>query len=365
MTIAHLTNAPRVAVPERPSPSVGVIAGAGVLDDAPDRLRARQSKASALWVGIWLVVVALGGCERSADEATATTAKATRPGHGASSIPAVKGLDLPNPKVPAPDSLPRLDPTPVVWSVARRAAMLHADGRLALNANRFKAALSGLAGAVQLDPSRTEARLDLARLYARAGRRNVALGLLESFTDNLETCGGCIEALTHASTDPDLAPIWATQRGGNVRAALQGHTLPWQSWALQVSQTLTDGEGKLLPKFVHPQVPFVLERSCPACTNPERRQPARRELAGARIAVKLASRFNMRDQRLGGIQLHVTGKPTRVGRCLSWTVPTPVPIGTAALQRLCFRPITRETAALTHVVLIYGQSVADAARGKP
>ncbi|MCO4760497.1 MAG: tetratricopeptide repeat protein [Myxococcales bacterium] len=272
-------------------------------------------------------------------------------------------LDAAAPKLPIPNTLPALNPTPVAWSVARRARMLHEDGEKALLTGQFKDALSHLTGAVQLDPSRIEARLALARLYAKAGRSSVSLTLLESMV--AKDCGGCVEALQFAKADPLFVPIWQHRRGQALAEKLPTAALPWERWVEQTSHSFADGIGRELPKVVHAQIGFELVRSCPDCSNPDRRKPERRRLFGARIAVKLASRFNTTQKRFGGVNLIVGAAHTRKGRCVIWSVPSPVPVGQAALRELCFRPLTPTRAALTKIDVVYGQSVVDAAKKSP
>ena len=325
------------------------------------RVMARDRVASVIFVGAIFasapLVTITTGCERAAPP---SPAKASAAGAAPASTgsAAAAGATLPK-----PDNLPLLDPTPVIWSVARRAKMLHQDGLEALKSGDLAAALAGIAAAVQLDPSRTEAHLDLARLYLRGGQPSVAEGILTQLAKDLGACGGCIEALRAAQQDPALRSLLTSAAGVKIRAALKGQTLAWEEWTLQVSQSLADGTGRLLPRFIHPRVPFTLVRSCPTCSNPARRKPERRALTGPRVAVKLASRFNTREKRFGGIPLRIQGKGSRDGRCTQWPVPSPVPVGSAALRRLCFRPISRDRAALTEVVLVYGRSRADVERG--
>lgn len=323
---------------------------------------ARDMALCAVMSSAMLLCVTTTGCEREASDATPTTTLEAPSKTTKGAAQAATGLDRSNAQIPIPDNLPRLDPTPVVWSVARRAKMLHDDGRKALKGGQLKEALSALAGSVQLDPSRSSAHVDLARVYARAGRSSVALGILETLSKDLSACGGCIEGLHAATLSPEFATVWATERGKKVQSAVAKLTLPWETWAERASGSLKDGTGKLLTGFVHAKIPFMLARSCPTCSNPERRQPQLRQLAGGRIAIKLASRFNTASERLGGVPLTTKGKAKRSGRCMQWQLPKPVPVGTAALQQLCFRPITAERAALTRVDIVYGRSNADVAR---
>ena len=259
-----------------------------------------------------------------------------------------------------PATLPSFGMELPVWSVSRRARMLLADATTSIQNGKLKAALGPLTEATQLDSSLCEARLGLARLYALDKQPKVARDILRPFVDNVDTCGGCVESLLKVVKDEAFTEVLSLDPA--LKKAASKNQLPWKEWALQVSSTMIEGTGKLLPRFIHPREPFVLVRSCPSCSNPARRKAAERELFGPYLAVKVASRFNTAEKRFAGTRLRASAAPKRVGRCLEYTVPDPVPVASAAIKRLCFRPVTLDRSALTRVEIVYGRTKADVVR---
>ncbi|HAN31951.1 MAG TPA: hypothetical protein DCQ06_10175, partial [Myxococcales bacterium] len=258
-----------------------------------------------------------------------------------------------------PQSLPSFNLELALWSVSRRARMLIADASTSMANGDRKAALPPLVEANQLDPSLTDARLMLARLYAQDGRMDTARALLKPLAESVDTCGGCVEALQIAVKDPDFRALFAGKNARFIKQAASKNPLPWQEWGLQGSSTMRDGTGKLLPRFIHPQEPFTLVRSCPSCSNPSRHTPSQRQLFGPHVAVKLASRFNTSHARFVGTKLSASPSPKRLDRCLIYEVADPIPVNTASLRTLCFRPVTLDRAALTKIEVVYGRTSAD------
>lgn len=263
-------------------------------------------------------------------------------------------LDAEAPTLPAPTELPPLPAEPVAPALAARAEARATQGLAALAKGDLAAARTMLTEACQLDPSSTDARLGLTRTYLAAGRGRAALALLEPLAAAGADCGVCVEALEAARAEPALAPLLTHPEAAAVAAAVATAQLPRARQAADAAAALAQARPGALMAMAHPEVPFTLVRSCPGCPNPARRVPEERTLQGFPLLAKVASRFDTRNPVLGGIPLLHGGEPRCAGRCCQWQVPSPVAVGTAALAEVCLRPITRDRAALTRIVLIYG-----------
>ncbi len=265
-------------------------------------------------------------------------------------------------RLPAPKTVPAFLAEFVPWSTSSRARSKAVDGATALSKDDLGSARSLLTEAVSLDPSWIRARIDLARVYVRGGHPEVAIKLLTPLTSAGDTCGGCVDAFEQLAALADLQPLLQSAAGKKLLAAAPAQKLEWTRWASEFSAALAHVDPDVIDSYIHPQEPFVLIRSCPECSNPDRRKPERRELRGAAIAVKLATRFDTRRPRLGAVPLRQSGKPTCAKRCCTWKVPTSITVGEATITRLCFRPTDIKSGALTEVQIAYGQSVNDRER---
>ncbi len=264
------------------------------------------------------------------------------------------GLDTSEATLDAPATLPQFAAEPVEWARAVRARELLAEGEILRGEGEFKASMHKLTEAVTLDPSFADAHLALARTWLAAGRGSVAMALLEQLADDLPLCGTCIEALQTLRTDPALAGLASHARGRALLARVQAEPLAYEEWALQVATSLKSGKGERIPLYTHPRQPFDLVRSCPDCEVTARRAPTTRQLLGPAVGLKLSARFDVSDPRLGGVPLQVAANPVCAARCCRYPIAASVATKTSALASICFRPVSRDRAALTRVEIIYG-----------
>ncbi|MSP91989.1 MAG: hypothetical protein EXR79_09360 [Myxococcales bacterium] len=267
------------------------------------------------------------------------------------------GLDADPALVGVPASLPALEVEPKSRDTMLRALELAREGDALVVAGNLKAAIPKLTEAVAADPSLGIARLALARAFARAGRASVALALFEPALERAKTCGMCVELLHTAAAHEDFAHLRATAQGQAFFARVPTEPLPWQEWALRVADALQKADGAALAPYAHPTLPFDFVRACPSCANEAVRSPQRRTLTGAPAIAKVAGRFDTKDPNHLGVALRVTGEPACADACCVWTVPEPVPVGTAALARVCLRAATPITAHLTEVAVTWGAPV--------
>ena len=273
----------------------------------------------------------------------------------AAMVPACKpGLDADPALVTVPASLPDLSNEPKSRDVTLRALELAREGDTLVVAGNVKAAIPKLTEAVATDPSLGIARLALARAFARAGRASVALALLQAALDKAKSCGMCVEVLHTAAGHEDFAHLRATPQGQAFFARVPPEPLPWQEWALRVADALQKADGAALGTYAHARLSFDFVRSCPACPREAQRLPQTRALTGAPAAAKVAARFDTHDPTRMGVALRMTGAPHCADGCCAWTVPEPVPVGTAALARVCLYPATPTTAYLGEVAVIWG-----------
>lgn len=265
--------------------------------------------------------------------------------------------------VKAPSTLPDFDPAPAPWPVSAKARGLWRDGLAADHKGDQASARALLTEAISLDRSLTGPRVDLARLYVRLGMAEVAAELLSALQGRGAGCGECAEALMLARDDPGLAQVWETAPGRALAPQVPAQPLPFARWATALGKALAAGAVDEIPRFVHPQEPFLLVRTCPECTNPQRRKPDERELQGAPVAAKLAERFAIRGDP-AAVPLRIGGEPTCSGRCCDFAVAPSVTVGEAALRRLCFRPLRMDRGAVTRIEVVYGQSLVDRQRAQ-
>lgn len=277
---------------------------------------------------------------------------------------ALPGCDRKGPPsvLESPGALPPFAPEPVASSTAARAALLHAQGREALDKGALKAALGPLTEATTLDPSQALIRLDLARLYALGGRPEPALTLLEPMSKHVDICGECVDALRRARDEPAFAPWAAEPAWQAVLSRAPDEPLPWQNWAKMTRDALGLGEPGPVVRMIHPKVAWTLERSCPGCPLERQQQSVSRSLSGAMMALKTVTRFNPKVTKLGLVKAVGGTKPTcTVGgehgaqdRCCTFDAPAAPSDDEATLARVCFRPIQPDRPAITHLTLRYG-----------
>ena len=256
--------------------------------------------------------------------------------------------------------LPPLDVKPVKWPTSNRARLLMTDAGKALKDRDCSKAATLAVEAVTLDPSLTSARLELARIYAACGVPTTAIALLQQLAKASSTCGGCREAIASSQQDKTLAALWKTATGAKIAKHAPDLALPTQKWATDVAADLAAGKADALATLIHPNEPWELIRACPACLDEARKKPEKKRFFGYAVARKVAMRFAPDSRELGAIPLKVDGAPTCSGRCCQWAVKRPLPLDSAALSMLCFRPITPKQGALTRLELVYGQPRVDA-----
>ena len=261
--------------------------------------------------------------------------------------------------ISAPKTLPTFMPVFVEWAVSKRARDKAAEGAQALTKGQLERGRSLLTEAISLDPSWIAARIDLARLYLGAGHEKTVLDLLRPLTEADEECGGCIDAFDRLVGQAEFAPFFAAGAGKVLLQSVPKHKLDWLGWANGFGAALAGVDGEALGRFVHPEEPFALVRSCPECSNPERRKDDVRQLRGAAVAVKLAARFDTTRPRLDTVPLRLQENPTCTAGCCTWPTPASVTVGEAVLAGVCFRPMNVHRAAITRVEVVYGQSVND------
>lgn len=261
--------------------------------------------------------------------------------------------------VSAPRTLPAFAPEFVPWAVSSRARDKAAEGAVAMSKGDLERARGLLTEAVSLDPSWIDARLDLTRLYLRAGHAATAAELLLPLAKGGADCGGCIDAFDRIVGQPEFAGFFASDAGEGLLGQLPKTALDWRGWANGFARALVAMDAATLRSHVHPLEPFTLVRSCPECSNPARRKADEHLLRGDMAAVKLAARFNTVRPRLDTVPLRLHGEPTCKDRCCTWQTPAHITVGEAALAQVCFRPVNASRAALTRVQVIYGQSVND------
>lgn len=265
-------------------------------------------------------------------------------------------------ELPELGQLPPIDVSPAIWSVSRRARMLHDDAEKALAAKDCKNASALAIEACTLDPSLGLARLAAAKVYASCGAPKTAVALLKQLVDRQEDCGGCVEALAAGLSDKALADVWRSEAGQALKRTIgdeKALALPTRQWATRIAEDLKLGKSEAFLQLIHPGEPWKLLRSCPRCIDESRRAPEEREFFGVVIAAKLAMRFTPGGKAFGAIPLKAGGDPVCAGRCCEWQVPKPVPVGEAALRVVCLRPVTRKQGALTRLEVIYGRPVDD------
>jgi hypothetical protein len=266
-------------------------------------------------------------------------------------------LDAERPLLATPAQLPpfaveRASPGP-----AGLAAQLTETGAAQLLAGEVTAAVPTLTQALTTDPANLEARLLLARSFARGGRSSVALRLLAPAKACLRTSGVCVWLLQAMRDQADFAHLRETAEGRALLAEVPTTPLPFAGWAKAAAKALQTTDLAGLVRFVDERQTFDLVRSCPTCQNIGARAETVRKLQGMAHAAKVAVRFDTVHPEARGIPLEVVGEPACAERCCTWSLPSPqVTEGKAALQRLCFWPTTPAQGVLTEVRLVYGAS---------
>ncbi len=266
-------------------------------------------------------------------------------------------LDRAEPALPRPTSLPAVGGDPVAPAQAARARDHADEANTALQRKDLTAAAAAATLACTLDPSDALPRLELARIYVRAGLGSVALQLLQTAYDAGAACGTCVEALIAARADPELAPLWASREASDLHSAIADLALPWAKWAADAAAAIAAFDGKAFERLAHPDVTFDLVRVCPTCPSIDKRTPESRTLRGPLMLAKIAGRFDARVTPVGALKLQV---PTLTGcaeRCCSFAA-TPAPTAEAArLDRICLRPLRADAAVLTGLTLHYASTL--------
>lgn len=265
-------------------------------------------------------------------------------------------LDDDAPRLTIPKSLPQFTIQRPAPGVAQRARDLAAEGTAAMDRGELLVAVPILTQAVATDPSSPEARLHLARAFARGGRASVALQLLGPAKAHLRDCGACVELLQAVIKHPDFKHLRETSEGRDLLREVPEAPLPYARWARRVAQALQKTDLAALVSVIDAQAPFDLVRSCPTCQNVGARAETRRPLIGMALAAKVAVRFDVTHADAHGLPLLVPGEPSCKDRCCTWQLPQPIPMAHAGLRRLCFWPQTPAQGVLTQAAFEYGPS---------
>ncbi len=215
-------------------------------------------------------------------------------------------------------------------------------------------AIGLLTQALTQDPSNPQARLALARLFAKAGRSSVALKLLQPCGELLKSSGVCLELLQNVKRDTAFAHLRDTAQGQALLDPVPAAPLPYARWSALLAKALQNTDMVQLNSFVDPKVSFDLVRVCPNCANLAARNETRRPLIGLALAAKVAVRFDTQHSDAHGTPLLVPGEPTCLDHCCTYAVPDPVPEGKATLRRLCFWPQEPGQGRVTEMAFVYG-----------
>ncbi len=266
-------------------------------------------------------------------------------------------LDRTDPALPRPLSLPAVGGDPVAPAQAARARDHAQEAATALQRKDLTAAAAAATLACTLDPSDALPRLELARIYFRAGLGTVALQLLQTAHDAGPTCGTCVEALIAARSDVELATLWASREASSLGSAIADLELPWEKWARDAAAAISGFDGKAFERLAHPDVLFDLVRACPTCPTADKRTPESRALRGPLMLAKIAGRFDARVTPVGALKLQVPKLKGCAERCCSFEAE-PAPTAEAArLHALCLRPLRADSAALTVLTLHYASTL--------
>lgn len=263
-------------------------------------------------------------------------------------------LDDPSPQLPVPKSLPPFSFERPETGVAQRAAGLVIEGQAALDQGALHKAVPLLTQALTTDPANPDARLQLARAFAKGGRSSVAVQLLQPAKEHVKQCGACVEILQKVARSTDFQHLRETTAGRDLLGDVPQSPPDYAAWARRTAAALQKTDLASLVPFVDPRVPFELVRSCPTCEHIGARAETRRPLVGMALVAKIAVRFDVSHADAHGLPLLVPGEPKCADRCCTWTLPKPVPQGQVGLSQLCFWPQTPAQGVLTELAFEYG-----------
>jgi hypothetical protein len=265
-------------------------------------------------------------------------------------------LDDVSPQLAVPKSLPAFSIQRPDPGVAQRAAGLVVEGQTALDQGDLHKAIPLLTQALATDPASPDARLQLARAFAKGGRASVAVQLLQPAKGHLKDCGMCLEVLQDATKLPEFKHLRETTEGRDLLGDVPATPPAYASWARRVATALQKTDLAALVPFVDARAPFELVRSCPTCENIGARAETRRPLVGMALAAKVAVRFDVSHADAHGLPLLAPAEPKCKDRCCTWTLPQPVPPGQVGLRQLCFWPQTPTQGVLSQLTFEYGQT---------
>lgn len=266
-------------------------------------------------------------------------------------------LDDPAATLAVPKSLPPFQMERPATGVAQRAAALVGEGVALLDQGDLRKAVPLLTEALATDPANTDARLHLARAFAKGGRRSVAVQLLEPAKKHVKACGTCVELLQTVAKSPDFAHLRETSAGRDLLSGVPEAPLPYPAWARKVATALQKTDLATLVGSIDSTHAFELVRACPTCQNIGARAETRRPLIGMAPAAKIAIRFDIVHPEARGLPLLTPGEPQCKHRCCQWNLPQPVPAGQVGMRRVCFWPQSPGQGLVTELAFEYGATV--------
>lgn len=265
-------------------------------------------------------------------------------------------LDDANAPLAVPATLPGFAALPSPPAALTQSRLLTDQGRDLLAKGQLKPAVAKLTEALTTCPADSEARLELARAFARNGRSSVAIKLLAPAKDQRLTCGACLRMLQSAGSDPAFAHLRETAEGAELLAGVSDKPIPFAAWAIRFGKALQSGDPQQTLQFVHSELPYELLRSCPTCDNEAARPVQRQTLSGLLPAAKLTQRFDTVHPEMRGIPLDVPADVTCTGDCCDFVSAKPPQPNRALLQRACFWPVAPDRGAITTIALQYGRA---------
>jgi hypothetical protein len=256
-----------------------------------------------------------------------------------------------------PSALPGFAAEPIAASVVIRATELANEATVSLARHDLQKAIPLLTEALTVDGSHENARWLLAQTFLAEGRGSVALQLIAPLKEHVKDCGWCLEFLQKLKSDKAFERLVQSAEGHALLADLPAEPLPYPRWAKTLAGQIQSGKLEEIAKYAHPRLPFDMIRACPDCEDPAKRLPQHRQLLGAQLLMKVASRFDLVRPESAGIPLIVQGGPKCTARCCTWQTPKSLAPATAALERICLRPTLPDQPTVTEIALLFGTTV--------
>ena len=263
-------------------------------------------------------------------------------------------LDEEAPKLKAPSSLPVFVQEPLAVSLMLRATELANEATVSLAQHDVKKAIPLLTEALTIDGSHEQARWLLAQTFLSQGLGSVALKLIAPLAERQNDSGWCLEFLQKVKQDKSFERLVKSSEGHALLADVSDTPLPYATWGKALAAALKGGKLDEIAKYAHPVLPFALTRACPGCEDPAKKAKQVKQLQGASMLVKVASRFDLVRTENAGIPLIVEGEPVCKDRCCTWQTPKTLAPLTAALERVCLRPTLPTQPSLTELSLVFG-----------